>query len=94
MIFEFLKEKPNSGVGIVSDQLPTFKDVEWRPFFANLARVNRAFFHASITILWETMDTLKPFFELILPCDTLPDSTKPVVPLVRISLCCQSYLSH
>ncbi|RXW11765.1 hypothetical protein EST38_g14090 [Candolleomyces aberdarensis] len=81
MIFAYLKESSNSTVPMVSDQVPTLKVGKWRAFFANLARVNRAFFHASIDILWEVMDTLEPFFELILPCDTLLDRATPAVPL-------------
>ncbi|KAJ2913532.1 hypothetical protein MD484_g6881, partial [Candolleomyces efflorescens] len=83
MIFSFLPERPNSdvGIGVVSDRIPTFEGQKWRSFFANLATVNWAFFHASIAILWETMDTLEPLFELILPCDTIQDSTTPLVPL-------------
>ncbi|KAJ2935647.1 hypothetical protein H1R20_g1447, partial [Candolleomyces eurysporus] len=81
MIFEYLKESSNPTVPMVSDQVPTLKGGKWRAFFANLARVNRAFFHASIAILWEVMDTLEPFFRLILPCDKLLDNATPRVPL-------------
>ena len=86
MIFSFLQERPISdvGIGVVSDRIPTFEGQKWRSFFANLATVNRAFFHASIAILWETMDTLEPLFELILPCDMIQDGTTPSVPLVNI----------
>jgi hypothetical protein len=53
----------------------------WTGAFAGLARVNRAFFHVSIEVLWERMDSLTPLFGYILPGDKDKDG-RPLNPLV------------
>ncbi|KAJ3544446.1 hypothetical protein NMY22_g2773 [Coprinellus aureogranulatus] len=50
------------------DDVPQYP-AQWTQYFARLARINRTFFHASISILWEKMNTLVPFFYTVLPAD-------------------------
>lgn len=43
--------------------------VTWTAPFARLATVNRAFFHGSIEVLWERLDSAIPPFQYALPAD-------------------------
>ncbi|TEB32940.1 hypothetical protein FA13DRAFT_1790603 [Coprinellus micaceus] len=75
-IFRHLKELAYSDAGIPYDTLGTPSlPGTWTTLFARLATVNGSFFHASIGVLWEKMDSLYPFFYNILPADRYPDGT-------------------
>ncbi|KAJ2913536.1 hypothetical protein MD484_g6878, partial [Candolleomyces efflorescens] len=80
IVFSFLEDMAHSGARhrerwhppeeeAVIDELPYRLREVWKARLARLARVNRAFFHASIKVLWETMDTIKPFFTVLLKPD-------------------------
>ncbi|TEB20356.1 hypothetical protein FA13DRAFT_1779929 [Coprinellus micaceus] len=43
---------------------------QWTNFFARVALVNRAFFHASVGVLWEHVNDFHPFFALLESCST------------------------
>ena len=63
IIFSFFKE-PKKGA-------------KWKGRAANLAVVNRSFFHASISVVWGYMDSFEPFCPLLTGasvCLPLPDS--------------------
>ncbi|KAF5339085.1 hypothetical protein D9611_011213 [Ephemerocybe angulata] len=83
IIFSFLKD-----IALVeallqgqSNSTPSLLAVESKRKFAELTRVNRAFFNASIGVLWETMDSLVPFFCEILPADRRKDCNELFRPL-------------
>ena len=77
IIFAFLK-------GIICSELrirPGELEVGWTAPLAQLARVNRAFFHASVEVLWEKMFGVSAFFRMLLPDEA--DGTQ----LVSARLC-------
>lgn len=57
-----------AGVTLSDDEFPKIPK-KWRHFFAMLATVNRAFHSVSTGVLWEYMDSLEPFFGVLLPSD-------------------------
>ncbi|KAF5339188.1 hypothetical protein D9611_011208 [Ephemerocybe angulata] len=70
IMFQYLKE------------MTLVRPPSWRQQFARLTLVNHAFFHASIGILWENMDSVKPFFEILLREGTSAvGNTESVTPL-------------
>ncbi|KAJ3537347.1 hypothetical protein NMY22_g5624 [Coprinellus aureogranulatus] len=66
MIFKHLKEitLKEMGVAIPQDKPPALPKA-WTAPFARLARVNRAFFNGSADVLWENMESVKPFLDLL-----------------------------
>ncbi|KAJ3511982.1 hypothetical protein NMY22_g15473 [Coprinellus aureogranulatus] len=81
MVFQFLKEitLKDTGIHITFDNI-TKTNIEWTSQFAQLATVNRAFFEASITVLWERMESVTPFLAYVLPANRGEDR-KPLLPL-------------
>ena len=70
IVFSFLKDNARLEAEAPADEVDILLlPRKWTTIFARLALVNHAFFHASTEILWETMDTLHPFFEVLLGAD-------------------------
>ena len=76
IVFSFLDviTKYEAGILPPKHEIPE-TPAEWRKPFAELALVNRAFFHASTGVLWETMVSLKPFLDLLRPANDTPDQS-------------------
>ncbi|TEB32936.1 hypothetical protein FA13DRAFT_1790601 [Coprinellus micaceus] len=82
IVFSFLKEAaileagglPPEGNAVL--RLPD----TWTSQFASWASVSRAFFSASVDVLWENMSSVEPFFSTLLPADRETDG-KPMTPL-------------
>ncbi|KAF6757965.1 hypothetical protein DFP72DRAFT_1043964 [Ephemerocybe angulata] len=82
LMFQYLKEMTLPGVESVDpvSGMPV-RPSSWTQQFARLALVNHAFFHASIGVLWENMDSVKPFFEILLREGTSVENNEVETPL-------------
>ncbi|KAF6757966.1 hypothetical protein DFP72DRAFT_1065220 [Ephemerocybe angulata] len=81
IVFQYLKDETLKEADTIQSGMPMSLPTSWKQFFARLACLNRAFFHASIDVLWENMHSLEPFFGVLLPADRNPDSSlfKPLL---------------
>lgn len=63
IIFSYLRHSLD--LGVVESEPEEANAPHWKAAFATLVLVNRAFFHAGATVLWETMSGLAPVFRLL-----------------------------
>ena len=55
----------------------------WKRQLAPIARVNRTFYYAAIEVLWETMDSLRPFLAILKSDYTTEPNVRNVKPLLQ-----------
>ena len=69
MILGWLKELIPGGPIPGEEDLPLTPATQWTTPFAQLATVNKAFFHGSVEVLWERLGSASPLFGYVLPAD-------------------------
>lgn len=85
------------------EDLPLIPTSQWTAPFAQLATVNKAFFHGSVEVLWERLGSASPLFGYVLPADRGTDGRLQSIPVRGASYtmldrhrdaCWQSYNQH
>lgn len=71
MIFQFLKQitQEDDNIQLDDNAIPELNKI-WTGRFANLATVNKLFFHATIQVLWEHMDSRMPYLGHLLHAES------------------------